>query len=111
MPVSGRVIANTSVQNIIADEYLKLDIKRQIDCFNPDLAKRLDDTNFVIDPSKTINPVDTYNERNDNIITSDLYDYDIPWDEVESDETQDIDDLEEATLDKHIGTTFLLDPD
>jgi hypothetical protein len=110
IPVSGIVIANTSVQHVIADDYLQPAIKLQIDRFDAALTERLDDANFMLDPSD-FNPIDTYDDYNDNIIAPDKFDDDASLFGEWSEETQDIDNLDEARLDKFIGTTFILDPD
>jgi hypothetical protein len=99
IPESGILVANTSVQHVIENDHLNPDIKRQINSFNAGLAKRLEDDNFKMDPSETVNQLDIYNN-----------DDDLPLDVEESNLTQDIDDLKEDVLDKYIGTTFLLDP-
>lgn len=99
IPESGILVANTSVQHVIENDHLNPDIKRQINSFNAGLAERLEDDNFKMDPSETVNQLDIYNN-----------DDDLPLDVEESNLTQDIDDLKEDVLDKYIGTTFLLDP-
>jgi len=104
IPVSRRVIANTSVQHVIADDHLSPAIKRQIDQFDAALTEHLDDANFMLDPSD-FNPIDTYDDYNDNIIAPDEFDDNASLFGEWSEETKDIDDLEEAVLDKYIGTT------
>ena len=78
------------------------DIKQQIDEFNAKLTERLNDTNFIMnnDMSK---PLDIYNDDN----------RDADDDGLQEDETNSMpeaEDLDVETLDKYIGTTFLLDP-
>ena len=68
----------------------------------------MDDANFMLDPSG-FNPIDTYDDYNDNIIAPDKFDDDASLFGEWSEETKDIDDLDEAVLDKYIGTTFLLE--
>ena len=97
IPESGIVIANTSVQHVIQDDYKNPQIQQQIDSFNAGLAERLDDSNFIINSNVTNNPLD-------------IYDGDEPSEIDESNATPDIDDIKEEVLDKYIGTTFLLDP-
>ena len=70
----------------------------------------MDDANFMLDPSD-FNPIDTYDVYNDDIIVTDEFDDNALLFGEWSDETKDIDDLDEAVLDKYIGTTFILDPD
>jgi hypothetical protein len=90
IPESGIVIANTSVQHVIADDYLQPAIKLQIDRFDAALIERLDDANFMLDPGN-INPIDTYDDS--NIITDHKFDDDISIFKEESDKTKDIDTL------------------
>ena len=102
IPESGLLIANTSVQHVIRDDYMNQDIKRQIDEFNAKLTERLNDTNFIMnnDMSK---PLDIYDDDN----------RDADDDGLQEDETNSMpeaEDLDVETLDKYIGTTFLLDP-
>ena len=78
------------------------DIKQQIDEFNAKLTERLNDTNFIMnnDMSK---PLDIYDDDN----------RDADDDGLQEDETNSMpeaEDLDVETLDKYIGTTFLLDP-
>jgi hypothetical protein len=82
MPESGIVVANTSVQHIIQDDHNNPSIQQKIDRFDASLAERLSDANFMMDPSKTINPLDIFN-NDDNL----------PLNEEESNLTQDIDNL------------------
>jgi Reverse transcriptase (RNA-dependent DNA polymerase) len=99
MPVSGILMANTSVQHVIHDDYMNPDIKQQIDSFNEELVERLDSANFI-NANDTATPLDIY----------DIHDDDQPWEEDDTNNMPDAETLNEETMDKYIGTTFLLDP-
>jgi hypothetical protein len=101
IPISGILIANTSVQHVIQDDYNNPNIKRQIDSFNAGLTERLDDANFTINGEDIINPLDIYDNT-----TSD----DQPWEENHTNTLPEIEDLNEEIMDQYVGTTFLLDP-
>jgi hypothetical protein len=94
-PESGTLIANTSIQHVIHNDYINPSIKQQIDSFNIQLAEHLDNTNFTINNQDITKPFDICDDGNTN---------DQPWDENES-----MDYLNEEILDKYLGTTFLLD--
>jgi hypothetical protein len=109
IPGSGIVIVNTSVHHVVLDDTLQPGISRLIDKFDAALTERLDDANHMLDPN-AFNPIDTYNNYSDSIINPDEFDNNNLF-EGWTEETEDIDDLDEAVLDKFIGTTFILDPD
>ena len=92
-------MANTSVQHVIHDDYMNPDIKQQIDSFNEELVERLDSANFI-NANDTATPLDIY----------DIHDDDQPWEEDDTNNMPDAETLNEETMDKYIGTTFLLDP-
>ena len=48
LPVSGRPIAETTVQHVTAEDLRNPDIKAQVDEFNENLNKRLSDENFQV---------------------------------------------------------------
>jgi hypothetical protein len=100
IPESGKLIANTSVQHVIRDEYLNPDIKLQIDKFNTNLVERLDDTNFTIN-NDTTKPLDIYDVDNND---------DQSWNENDDNNMPDAEDLNAEIIDQYVGTTFLLDP-
>ena len=100
IPESGNLIANTSVQHVIRDDYMNPDIKQQIDRFNTNLANRLDDTNFTVN-NETTKPLDIY-----DVDPAD----DQPWNENDTNNMLDAEDLNDEIIDQYIGTTFLLDP-
>ena len=100
IPESGSLIANTSVQHVIRDDYMNPEIKQLIDQFNTNLADRLDDKNFTIN-NETTKPLDIYDVDDAN---------DQSWDENDSNEMPEAEDLNDELIDQYIGTTFLLDP-
>ena len=53
IPEFRSLIAYTSVQHVIQDDYTNPDIKQQIDNFNANLTERIDDTNFTINNETT----------------------------------------------------------
>ena len=48
---SGKVIARTTVQHVIRDNYLNDDVKRDIESFDQSVEERLSDQNFMADPA------------------------------------------------------------
>ena len=88
------------MQHVIRDDYMNPDIKQLIDRFNTNLVNRLDDTNFTIN-KETTKPLDIYDVDDDN---------DQSWDENDTNEMPEAEDLNAEIIDQYIGTTFLLDP-
>jgi hypothetical protein len=45
---TGKLVSNSSVQQVTRDDYLQEDIKKQIDELNKKLKERLNDKNFLL---------------------------------------------------------------
>jgi hypothetical protein len=48
---SGKVIARTTVQDVVRDDYLNDDVERDIESFDRSVEERLSDQNFMADPA------------------------------------------------------------
>ena len=48
---SGKVIARTTVQHVVRDDYLNDDVKRDFESFDRSVEDRLSDQNFMTDPA------------------------------------------------------------
>ena len=48
---SGKLIARTTVQHVVSDNYLNNDVKRDFESFNRSVEERLSDQNFMADPA------------------------------------------------------------
>ena len=108
---NGKVIAETTVQQVTRDDVLDPAISQQIKNFNETLNLRLDDTNFKIPGMGNF--------------ALDEDDYDLPqWDPAYGDNTPskaeygaemetaplaEADDLEPEIIDKYIGAKVILD--
>ena len=100
IPESGSLIANTSVQHVIRDDYMNPDIKQQIDKINTNLVERLDDTYVTINIELT-KPLEIYDVDDTD---------DQPWNENDTNNMPEAEDLNAEIIDQYIGTTFMLDP-
>ncbi len=105
IPVSGRPIAETTVQHVTAEDMRNPDIAKQVEDFDKALTIRMDDTNFQLQ----VDPNDFYLEDvyddpayGDSSTTPTDKEYETPND------IEDADDI--GVYDKLIGATFLLDP-
>lgn len=105
IPVSGTLIADTTVQHVTTEDLKNPDVKRQVDTFNKRFEERLNDDNFHL-------PANDYDFYLDDLYDDTAYgdasntptdeEYKMPEDRPEAD---DVD-----SYDKFIGATFLIDP-
>ena len=107
IPQSGIPISDTTVQHVTLEDIRNPAIKKQIDEFDEELTKRLDDSNFVIQGSDDFYLDDMYDEVDeqtygDGSRTSTDQEYQLPEERSEEDSVEQYDNL--------IGATFLLDP-
>jgi hypothetical protein len=96
---SGKVIARTTVQHVVRDDYLNDDIRREIERFDQLVDKRLSDQNFIADGHDGFYIQDELTDTATSVAPVDeVDDGDMPF--PDSLEANDIDD---ELLDKHLN--------
>mmetsp|Transcript_6957 Transcript_6957/g.15347 ORF Transcript_6957/g.15347 Transcript_6957/m.15347 type:complete len:588 (-) Transcript_6957:1134-2897(-) len=110
LPVSGKPIADTTVQRVTDEDLRSPGTKEQVDIFDRDLTKRLNDDNFHVPINTDFDLDDIYDDndpacgKNEDNTPPDS-EYDLPERTPEMDEYDSIEQY-----DNLIGATFLLDP-
>ena len=105
----GKVDAQNTVQHVIYTNLLDICTKGQIDNFDEDLEKRLDDTDFLDDVRADFY-IDDMDEANEtahrdgaNNLSNDAYGA------IMAEERPDQDDIDDAARDKYIGAEMIMD--
>jgi hypothetical protein len=101
---SGKVIARTTVQHVVRDDYLNNDVKGDIESFDRSVDERLSDHNFMADPAGGFYIQDEPDEMPNGIArTEDDYgDMVIP-------DTLDADDINDDMIDKYLNAELIFD--
>ncbi len=101
---SGKVIAHTTVQHVVRDDYLNDDVKHDIESFDRSVDERLSDQNFMADPADGFYIQDEPDEVSDGIAsTEDGYgDMIIP-------DKLDADDINDDMIDKYLNAELIFD--
>jgi hypothetical protein len=101
---SGKVIARTTVQHVVPNDYLNNDVKRDFESFDRSVEERLSDQNFMADPADGFYIQDKPgNVPNGNARTEEDYgDMIIP-------DTLDADDINDDVIDKYSNAELIFD--
>jgi hypothetical protein len=101
---SGKVIARTTVQHVIRDDYLNDDVKRNFDSFDRSVEEQLSDQNFMADPANGFFILDKPDKVPNGIARTeeDYGDMIIP-------DTLDADDINDDVIDKYLNAELIFD--
>ncbi len=99
---SGKLIARTTVQHVVSDNYLNNDVKRDFESFNRSVEERLSDQNFMADPADGFYIQDKPDKVPNGISRTkeDFGDMIIP-------DTLDADDINNNVIDKYLNTELI----
>ena len=107
--MSGKVVAWTTVYNVICTDLIDTDTKHQINKFNEELEKRLDSMNFVDDVGAYFY-LDNMDEADkvahgdwDNNLSDEAYG------DMMAEERPEQDYIDDAAYDKYIGVEVIMD--
>jgi hypothetical protein len=107
---SGIVIARTTVQHVVRDEYLDTRIGEQINSFDCALENRLNDTNFYAgeDAVFYLDDEDDY-EENNGVQERGETPTDEDYGDMLTDDLPEADDVTEEAMDKYLGAKLIFD--
>jgi hypothetical protein len=101
---SGKVIARTSVQHVICNDYLNDDVKRNINIFDRSVEERLIDQNFMADPADGFYIQHKLDKVPYGIARSEEHHGDMT-----NPDTLDADDINDDVIDKYENTELIFD--
>ena len=99
---SGKIIARTTVQHVVRDDYLNDDVKVELDRFGRSVDDRLSDWNFGLDEPHDFYIQDEPDNGSGVIRESDYGDMHLP-------ETPEADDLDDSIIDQYLNTELIFD--
>jgi hypothetical protein len=101
---SGKIIARTTVQHVVREDYLNDDVKLEIERFDRSVEDRLSDQNFMIHDHQTGFYIQ--DEPHDDASTTtreeDYGDMDLP-------DVPDADDVDDGLMDKYLNAELIFD--
>ncbi|KAI2509503.1 Reverse transcriptase (RNA-dependent DNA polymerase) [Fragilaria crotonensis] len=100
---SGKVIARTTVQHVVRDDYLNNDVKSEIESFDRSVDERLSDQNFMADPADGFYIQDKFNEVPSGTVRTEE-DY---GDIMDTPDTLDADDINDDVIDKYLNAELI----
>ncbi|KAI2495965.1 Reverse transcriptase (RNA-dependent DNA polymerase) [Fragilaria crotonensis] len=103
---SGKVIARTTVQHVVRDDYLNDDIRREIERFDQVVDEQLSDQNFMAEGHDGFYIQD---ELTDTVtcvapVLDDVDDGDMPFPD-----SREADDIDDKLLDKYLNAELIFD--
>ena len=101
---SGKVIARTTVQHVIREDYLNADTMREIERFDSAVEERMSDQNFIIDDPDGFYIQDELDELPTGVtnVEENYGDMLVP-------EAMDADDIDDEILDKYLNAELIFD--
>ena len=106
---SGKIIAKTTVQHVVRQDYLDPKVKEQIDEFNRKLTERLDDANFMVEDADEYESLYLDDEEGENTgVTTGTIPTDEEYGDMSLDEERPEEDDEQA-YDKYVGAELIMD--
>jgi hypothetical protein len=100
---SGKVIARTTVQHVIRDDYVNDDVKSEIERFDQSINERLTDQNFIADVAGG------FYIQDELVDTSVIRPEEVDYGDMEIPETMDADDIDNELLDKYLNAELIFD--
>ena len=101
---SGKVIARTTVQHVVRDDYLNVDVKRDINSFNRSVEERLSDQNFMADPPDGFYIQDKPDEVSNGIARTEE-----DYGRMTTPDTLDADDITDDVINKSLNAELIFD--
>ena len=95
---SGKVIARTTVQHVVRDEYLNDDVKRNIESFDRSVDEQLSDQNFIADPADRF-----YIENKPDKVPNGKARTKEDYGDMNTPDTLDADDINDDMIDKYLN--------
>ncbi|KAI2500467.1 Reverse transcriptase (RNA-dependent DNA polymerase) [Fragilaria crotonensis] len=100
---TGKIIARTTVQHVVREDYVNDETRLQIEHFDRDIEERLSDRDFVI------------HETNDFYIQDELADVvdapqpDVDYDDMTTPAPMEADDINDEIMDKYLNAELIFD--
>ncbi len=101
---SGKVIARTTVQHIVRDNYLNDDGKRNIESFDRSVKEQLSDQNFMADPA-----VGFYFQDKPDKVPNGIVRTEEDYGDMTTPDTLDANDINDDVIDKYLNTELIFD--
>ncbi len=98
------MIARTTVQHVVRDDYLNVDVKRDINSFNRSVEERLSDQNFMADPPDGFYIQDKPDEVSNGIARTEE-----DYGRMTTPDTLDADDITDDVINKSLNAELIFD--
>ena len=103
---SGKVIARTTVQYVVRDDYLNDDVKSEIERFDQTVEERMSDQNFILEDPNGFYIQDKPDDMPASAVTqTDEGNYD----DMNLPETPEADEIDDALTDKYLNAELIFD--
>ncbi|KAI2501269.1 Reverse transcriptase (RNA-dependent DNA polymerase) [Fragilaria crotonensis] len=101
---SGNVIARTTVQHVVRDDYLNNDVKTEIESFDRAVDERLSDQNFMVNAADGFYIQDEFDEVPSGTVRTDE-----DYGDMDTPDTLDADDINDDVIDKYLNAELIFD--
>jgi hypothetical protein len=98
------VIARTTVQHVVRDDYLNDDVKRDIESFDRSVEERLSDQNFMADPADGF-----YIQDEPDKVLNDIARTEKDYGDMTTPDTLDADDINDDVINKYLNAELIFD--
>ncbi len=99
---SGKIIARTTVQHVVRDDYLNDDVKIEVERFDRSVEDRLSDQNFALNDQNDFYLQDESDDVPTVVRETDYDDMNLP-------DTPEVDDIDDGLMDKYLNAELIFD--